>query len=101
MSRAAPTPSLGAPACGSASQGQRRSDLHDDEKAVREATAASLRELGYSVLQAGSGGAALELLEATLNVDSDADRFRHARHERRRSGAPRPDDAPGANGQPV
>ena len=31
--------------------------------------AATLRELGYTVLEAGSGGAALELLEHSVNVD--------------------------------
>ena len=43
--------------------------LADDENAVREVTAATLRELGYTVLEAGSGGAALELLERSANVD--------------------------------
>jgi histidine kinase/DNA gyrase B/HSP90-like ATPase len=32
--------------------------LVDDDNAVREVTAATLRELGYTVLEAGSGGAA-------------------------------------------
>jgi signal transduction histidine kinase/CheY-like chemotaxis protein len=43
--------------------------LVDDDNAVREVTAATLRELGYTVLEAGSGGAALELLEHSVNVD--------------------------------
>jgi signal transduction histidine kinase len=43
--------------------------LVDDDSAVREVTAATLRELGYTVLEAGSGGAALELLEHSVNVD--------------------------------
>jgi signal transduction histidine kinase/CheY-like chemotaxis protein len=43
--------------------------LVDDDNAVREVTAATLRELGYTVLEAGSGGAALELLERSANVD--------------------------------
>jgi signal transduction histidine kinase len=43
--------------------------LVDDDNAVREVTAATLREFGYSVLEAGSGGAALELLERATDVD--------------------------------
>jgi CheY-like chemotaxis protein len=35
----------------------------DDDDAVREVTAAFLSELGYRVIEAGSGGAALELLD--------------------------------------
>jgi len=41
----------------------------DDDDAVREVTAASLRELGYSVMEAGSAGAALELIETYPNLD--------------------------------
>jgi signal transduction histidine kinase len=37
--------------------------LVDDDSAVREVTAAMLRELGYEVMEAGSGGAALDLLD--------------------------------------
>ncbi len=37
--------------------------LVDDDSAVREVTAAILRELGYEVMEAGSGGAALDLLD--------------------------------------
>jgi signal transduction histidine kinase/CheY-like chemotaxis protein len=37
--------------------------LVDDDSAVREVTASMLRELGYVVLEVGSGGAALELLD--------------------------------------
>jgi CheY-like chemotaxis protein len=43
--------------------------LVDDDNAVRDVTAELLRELGYDVAEAGSGGAALELLEASSNVD--------------------------------
>jgi len=43
--------------------------LVDDGNAVREVTAATLRELGYTVLEAASGGAALELLERSANID--------------------------------
>jgi signal transduction histidine kinase len=37
--------------------------LVDDDAAVRVVTAEALRELGYDVLEAGSGGAALDLLD--------------------------------------
>jgi signal transduction histidine kinase len=37
--------------------------LVDDDNAVREVTAALLREIGYAVMEAGSGGAALDLLD--------------------------------------
>src|SRR5262245_48056337 len=57
-----------------------------DDDAVRAVTAASLRELGYTVLE--GGGTALELLERSAKYRAHADRLRHARHERRRSGAP-------------
>jgi signal transduction histidine kinase len=42
--------------------------LVDDDSAVREVTAFMLRELGYVILEAGSGGAALDLLDGA-NVD--------------------------------
>ena len=35
----------------------------DDDDAVREVTAGLLADLGYNVVEAGSGGAALELIE--------------------------------------
>jgi signal transduction histidine kinase len=41
----------------------------DDDSGVREVTAAMLRELGYKVHEAGSGGAALELLEREPKID--------------------------------
>jgi signal transduction histidine kinase/CheY-like chemotaxis protein len=41
----------------------------DDDHAVREVTATTLRELGYVVLEVGSGGAALELLDRERNID--------------------------------
>jgi signal transduction histidine kinase len=41
----------------------------DDDSAVREVTAGMLSELGYGVLEAGSGGAALEMLEQQARVD--------------------------------
>jgi signal transduction histidine kinase len=43
--------------------------LVDDDAAVREVTCAILRELGYSVVEAGSGGTALELLGQHAAVD--------------------------------
>jgi signal transduction histidine kinase/ActR/RegA family two-component response regulator len=43
--------------------------LVDDDNAVREVTAAMLRELGYAIIEAGSGGAALDLLEREPNID--------------------------------
>jgi CheY-like chemotaxis protein len=43
--------------------------LVDDDTAVREVTASILRESGYVVLEVGSGGAALELLEAQTHID--------------------------------
>jgi signal transduction histidine kinase/CheY-like chemotaxis protein len=41
----------------------------DDDSAVREVTASMLAELGYLVLEAGSGGAALEALEQQERID--------------------------------
>ena len=43
--------------------------LVDDDEAVREIEAAALDHMGYEVIQAGSGGAALELLEARPEID--------------------------------
>jgi len=43
--------------------------LVDDDQAVREVTAATLRSFGYEVLEAGSGGGALELLEREQELD--------------------------------
>jgi signal transduction histidine kinase/CheY-like chemotaxis protein len=43
--------------------------LVDDDNAVRDVTATYLRELGYQVLEAGSGGAALEVLGSSATVD--------------------------------
>jgi CheY-like chemotaxis protein len=43
--------------------------LVDDDSAVREVTASMLRELGYVVLEVGSGGAALELLDRQATID--------------------------------
>jgi PAS domain S-box-containing protein len=46
----------------------RRILLVDDDSAVRQVTAAMLQELGYEVAEAGSGGAALELLRRDRGV---------------------------------
>lgn len=43
--------------------------LVDDDSAVRVVTAAMLREVGYDVIEAGSGGAALELIDGELAID--------------------------------
>jgi signal transduction histidine kinase len=43
--------------------------LIDDDNAVREITRAMLEELGYHVLEAGSGGAALDLIEREAKID--------------------------------
>jgi signal transduction histidine kinase len=65
--------SLQAPAERSAQPGRRATGgtvlLVDDDAAVREITAATLQEMGYIALEAGSGGAALELIEKLQNID--------------------------------
>jgi len=43
--------------------------LVDDDSAVREVTAGILQDLGYRVVEAGSGGAALEVLERQSEID--------------------------------
>jgi len=43
--------------------------LVDDDSAVREVTASILRDLGYVILELGSGGAALDLLDGEANID--------------------------------
>lgn len=43
--------------------------LVDDDSAVREVTSSILRDLGYDVVEAGSGAAALELLERRVDLD--------------------------------
>jgi hypothetical protein len=47
----------------------RRVLLVDDDSAVREVTSAMLQELGCIVIEAGSGGAALDLLENGTDFD--------------------------------
>jgi CheY-like chemotaxis protein len=43
--------------------------LVDDDSAVREVTAGILQDLGYDVIEAGSGGAALEVLDREADID--------------------------------
>ena len=43
--------------------------LVDDDEAVRDTTAHMLRELGFTVIQVGSGGGALEILGSDRRVD--------------------------------
>jgi len=43
--------------------------LVDDDSAVREVTAGILHDLGYGVIEAGSGGAALEVLDHQDEID--------------------------------
>ena len=43
--------------------------LADDDDAVREVTSSILREVGYVVIEVGSGGAALDLLGREASVD--------------------------------
>jgi len=43
--------------------------LVDDDNGVREITAELLRDMGYEVLEAGSGGAAMETLQREPNID--------------------------------
>jgi CheY-like chemotaxis protein len=43
--------------------------LVDDDEGVRETTAMMLRDLGFKVIEAGSGGAALEILDTRRKID--------------------------------
>jgi CheY-like chemotaxis protein len=47
----------------------RRVLVVDDDSAVREVTAGILEQMGYRVVEAGSGGAALELLDQDDEID--------------------------------
>jgi signal transduction histidine kinase len=42
--------------------------LVDDDDGVREVTGAMLKEMGYVVIEAGSGGAALEIIQSGINL---------------------------------
>ncbi len=67
--------------------------LVDDDNEVREVTRAMLHELGYTVLEAGSGGAALDVLQRETGIEllvvdfampgmngAEFARLAHARH---------------------
>jgi signal transduction histidine kinase len=43
--------------------------LVDDDSAVREVTRSILQDLGYSVIEAGSGGACLDMLDTHTSID--------------------------------
>jgi signal transduction histidine kinase len=43
--------------------------LVDDDSAVREVTRSILQDLGYSVIEAGSGGACLDMLDTHKDID--------------------------------
>ncbi len=62
-------PSAVAPRPGHAGKRSARILLVDDDAAVRDITAAILREQGHSVTEAGSGGAALDILERRREFD--------------------------------
>jgi signal transduction histidine kinase/CheY-like chemotaxis protein len=70
-SQAAPSKTASPPSRNGPSEAFRSSTilLIDDDNAVREVTRAMLEEMGYRVLEAGSGGAALDLLERQLRID--------------------------------
>jgi CheY-like chemotaxis protein len=57
------------PTADSASAEGTRVLLVDDDAPVRDVIAARLRELGYEVAEAGSGGAALDILDADAAID--------------------------------
>ena len=50
-------------------QGKQKILLVDDDSAVREVAAATLQEMGYTVIEAGSGGSALEALDSDPAID--------------------------------
>jgi PAS domain S-box-containing protein len=66
---ALPEPSRRAAAGSLRAPSERTVLVMDDDSAVREVTAAMLRELGYAVVEAGSGGAALDALRADPSID--------------------------------
>jgi signal transduction histidine kinase len=57
------------PAVAADGRTDRRVLVVDDDPAVREVTAGFLADLGYGVIEAGSGGAALEVLDRRGGVD--------------------------------
>jgi PAS domain S-box-containing protein len=62
-------PAVSAPMPSSIDPNERVVLVMDDDSAVREVTAAMLREQGYHVLEAGSGSAALDILRSGEHVD--------------------------------
>jgi signal transduction histidine kinase len=62
-------PDIRAPATGSTGTHGASVLLVDDDSAVRDVTADLLRELGYEVVEVGSGGAALDFLDREPTVD--------------------------------
>ena len=72
LPKASATPDLDAIAAPEA-QAARPHNVHvllvDDDSAVREVTAGILQDLGYGVIEAGSGGAALDVLDREADID--------------------------------
>ncbi|MET0338872.1 MAG: response regulator, partial [Caulobacter sp.] len=68
-SKAARELSAEAPVVDSGGLAGRRILVLDDDSAVREVTATILRELGCTVVEAGSGRAALDILEQDAEID--------------------------------
>jgi signal transduction histidine kinase/CheY-like chemotaxis protein len=72
LPKASAPPDLDAPVAPEA-QAVRPNNVHillvDDDSAVREVTAGILQDLGYGVIEAGSGGAALEVLDREADID--------------------------------
>jgi signal transduction histidine kinase len=65
-----PPAAVAAPAAGRpAERADARILLVDDDSAVREVTAALLRGCGYTVVEAGSGGGALDVLDGDDHID--------------------------------
>ncbi len=66
---AAVAPGRIGPRGGDAAPKDRKVLVVDDDSAVREVTAGILTDLGYEVIEAGSGGAALDLLDRRGDID--------------------------------
>jgi signal transduction histidine kinase/CheY-like chemotaxis protein len=58
-----------APPVAEVEAGRHKVLLVDDDSAVREVTAGILQDLGYRVVEAGSGGAALDVLDRQSEID--------------------------------
>ena len=50
-------------------EGHQKILLVDDDSAVRDVTSATLQEMGYTVVEAGSGGAALDAIDSDPDID--------------------------------